>query len=46
MDPLRTPAQQRGESRTVFETAARSDSKGNGAAKMAMQIIEEWYAEE
>ena len=41
VDLLRTVAQQRGESRTVFETAARSDSKGNGAAEKAVQSIEE-----
>ena len=41
MDLLRTVAHQRGEARTVFETAARSDSKGNGEAEKAVQSIEE-----
>ena len=41
MDLLRTVAKERGEARTVFETAARSDSKGNGEAEKAVQIIEE-----
>ena len=40
-DLLRLVAQQRGEARTVFETAARNDSKGNGAAEKAVQSIEE-----
>ena len=41
IDLLRTVAKERGESRTVFETAARSDSKGNGPAEKAVQSIEE-----
>ena len=41
IDLLRTAARQRGESRTVFETAARSDPKGNGGAEKAVQSIEE-----
>ena len=41
MDLLRTVAKERGEARTVFETAARSDSKGNGEAEKAVQSIEE-----
>ena len=41
IDLLRTLAKERGEARTVFETAARSDSKGNGEADKAVQIIEE-----
>ena len=41
MDLLRTVAKERGEARTVFETAARSDTKGNGEAEKAVQSIEE-----
>ena len=41
MDLLRTVAQQRGESRSIFGTAARSDFKGNGAAEKAVQSNEE-----
>ena len=41
IDLLRAVAQQRGESRTVFETPARSDSKGKGAAVTAVQSIDE-----
>ncbi len=41
IDLLRTVAKERGEARTVFETAARSDSKGNGEAEKAVQSIEE-----
>ena len=41
IDLLRTVAKGRGEARTVFETAARSDSKGNGEAEKAVQSIEE-----
>ena len=33
IDLLRTVAKERGEARTVFETAARSDSKGNGRSR-------------
>ena len=41
IDLLRVVAQQRGEARTIFTTAARSDSKGNGAAEKAVQSTEE-----
>ena len=41
IDLLRTVAKERGEARTVFETAARIDSKGNGEAEKAVQSIEE-----
>jgi hypothetical protein len=41
IDLLRAVAKERGEARTVFETAARSDSKGNGEAEKAVQSIEE-----
>ena len=37
---LRTVAKQRGEARTIFETVARSDSKGNGCAENTTQGIE------
>ena len=40
-DLLPTVARARGEAHTVFETAARSDSKGNGEAEKAVQSIEE-----
>ena len=41
IDLLRVVAQQRGEGRTIFTTAARSDSKGNGPAEKAVQSTEE-----
>ena len=41
IDLLRTVAKEQGEARTVFETVARSDSKGNGEAEKAVQSIEE-----
>ena len=41
MDLLRIVAKERGDARTVFETAARSDSKGNGEAEHSVQSIEE-----
>ena len=41
IDLLRVVAQQRGEARTIFTTAARSDSKGNGPAEKAVQSVEE-----
>ena len=41
IDLLRTVAKERGESRTIFETAAGSDSKGNGEAEKAVRSIEE-----
>ena len=41
VDLLRTVAKHRGEARTIFETAARSDSKGNGCAEKTVQSIEE-----
>ena len=44
IDLLQTVAKERGESRTVFETADRSDSKGNGEAGKAVQSIEKWCA--
>ena len=37
IDLIRVVAQQRGEARTIFTTAARSDSKGNGPAEKAVQ---------
>ena len=40
-DIFRAVAKERGESRTVLETAPRSDSKGNGQAEKAVQSIEE-----
>ena len=41
IDLLRVVAQQRGEARTIFTTAARSDSKGNGPAEESVQSTEE-----
>ena len=41
IDLLRAVSKERGEARTVFATAARSDSKGNGEAEKAVQSIEE-----
>ena len=41
IDVLRVVAQQRGEARIIFETAARSGSKGNGSAEKAVQSSEE-----
>ena len=40
-DPFRAVAKERGESRTVLETAPRGDSKGDGQAKKVVQSIEE-----
>jgi hypothetical protein len=40
-DLFRGVARERGEARTVFTHAARSDSKGNGLAEKAVQTIEE-----
>ena len=40
-DVFRAVAKERGDSRTVIEHAARSDSKGNGQAERAVQSIEE-----
>ena len=40
-DVFRAVARERGDSRTVIEHAARSDSKGNGQAEKAVQSIEE-----
>ena len=41
IDLLRVVAQQRGEARTIFTTAARSYSEGNGPAEEAVQSTEE-----
>ena len=40
-DLFKGVARERGEARTVFTHAARSDSKGNGQAEKAVQTIEE-----
>ena len=41
IDLFRVVAKGRGEACTVFETAARSDSEGNGEAEKAVHRIEE-----
>ena len=40
VDLFKAVAKERGDSPTVLETAARSDSKGNGEAEKAVQTIE------
>ena len=40
-DLFRAVATERGESRTVLETAPRSDSNGNGQAENSVQSIED-----
>ena len=41
IDMLKAVAKERGDVKTIIETAARSESKGNGKAEKAVQSIEE-----
>ena len=41
LDLFKAVAKERGDAITIIETAARSDSKGNGKAKKGVQSIEE-----